>query len=73
LDDLPARVRQEPSPLQAILLDPGNPFFEVSGDFLIETDRKSIVRYFGSNAEVVVPAGIEQIAAGCFSRASTVS
>jgi hypothetical protein len=49
-----------------IELASGNPSFARQGDFLIDLNHHSILRYFGSGAEVEIPGDIETIADGCF-------
>jgi hypothetical protein len=49
-----------------ITVEEGNPYFRVSGDFLLGFDGTSLIRYFGSDSTVTVPRDVEILGTGCF-------
>jgi hypothetical protein len=61
------------SKIESITVDPENPFLRVSGDFLVDFRGDCLVRYFGNASEIVIPADIERIEAGCFAGCGSVS
>jgi hypothetical protein len=54
-------------------IDAANRVFRVCGDFIVNMERKSLVRYLGSSPEVVIPNKYEQIDVGCFDSRSDIS
>jgi hypothetical protein len=52
--------------LEQIVIDPANPFFHVSGGFIVDANDRCIIRYFGTGEEVTVPSHIETLSNFCF-------
>jgi hypothetical protein len=59
--------------LRRIELEPGNRFFAIAGDFLVDIQQVSLIRYFGSGPDVVIPANFEKIGSWCFGHCSSIS
>jgi hypothetical protein len=55
------------SGIRSVTVDAGSQFFRTSGDLLVDFGETSLVRYFGTEAEVTVSREIEAISAECFS------
>jgi hypothetical protein len=54
-------------------IDEANRVFGVCGDFIVNLERKSLVRYLGSSPEVLIQNKYEQIDVGCFDSRSDIS
>jgi hypothetical protein len=52
--------------ISTITLDPNNRHFSISGSFLLDFEGVSIIRYFGSAAEVRIPNQIQRLCRCCF-------
>jgi hypothetical protein len=69
---LPASLRQltglavARSWIKAVIIDPGNRYFRLAGEYLVDIGETCLVRYWGHQEEVVIGKDIEAIAAGCF-------
>jgi hypothetical protein len=61
------------SEIRSVAVDPGNRFFMMSRDFLIDFERTALVRYFGIQSTVQIPSHIERIGPGCFSGCANLS
>jgi hypothetical protein len=57
----------------SITFDVGNPFFRVSGNFVVDYGGSCLVRYFGDERAVAIGGDIEMIGARCFSCCGSVS
>jgi hypothetical protein len=53
--------------ISRITVEEGNRHFRVSGDFLVDFNRSSVIRYFGSDSRVTLSRDIKTIGTGCFS------
>jgi hypothetical protein len=49
-----------------ITVDETNPHFCVDGDFLHDSERRQVIRYFGGSSDVCIDERIEVLAPGCF-------
>jgi hypothetical protein len=56
-----------------IEIDPGNTVFGFFGDFLVNLEENSVVRYLGTEEEVTIPKQFSGVAAGCFCCLKSVS
>jgi hypothetical protein len=54
------------SPIESIEIAPGNPYLSISGDFVVSSSGRHIVRYFGSASSLIVDSHFESIGDGCF-------
>jgi hypothetical protein len=68
---IPATVRKMtgltfPSCPATIEIDRANCVFSICGDFIVNSELNSLVRYLGSSSEVTIAEGFEQIDSGCF-------
>jgi hypothetical protein len=57
--------------VKSVSVSKENPFFIVEDDMLMSSDRKRLIRYFGSEARIVVKKEVEVIEERCFGRYST--
>jgi hypothetical protein len=53
--------------LESVTVSKGNKFFVYKDDFLIDVNKKKLIRYFGRSSRVYIEKGIEIISKGCFS------
>jgi hypothetical protein len=53
--------------ITGISVEAGNHHFDVSDSFLVDIDRTSVIRYFGSDSTVTLKRNIEILSTGCFS------
>jgi hypothetical protein len=56
-----------------VSIEPGNGYFEIYEDFVVELDSTSLVLYFGSDSEVEIPSWIESLHSGCLCDRALVS
>ncbi len=42
----------------SVYVEEGNPVYKIVGDFLINTEKKSVLRYVGTTENIVIPDGI---------------
>jgi hypothetical protein len=56
-----------------IQLDPANKVFGFFGDFLVNFEENSVVRYLGTETEVQIPKQFSGVAGGCFCSLKSVS
>jgi hypothetical protein len=54
-------------------MDARNPFFRVSGDFSVDINEVSLIRYSGHVRKVRISSGFESISAGCFSESRSIA
>jgi hypothetical protein len=54
------------SGIRTITVEKENPFFKVSGSFLVDFSGTSLVRYFGDAIHVDIPSDVFTISDGCF-------
>jgi hypothetical protein len=54
------------SGLREISIDPANPFFHVSGSFIMDSSDLTIIWYFGTDTNVTIGSDIEKLCCGCF-------
>jgi hypothetical protein len=52
--------------ISKIIVEDGNRYFRVAGDFLLDFEGTSLIRYFGSDSIVDLPHHIEVLCSGCF-------
>jgi hypothetical protein len=57
----------EDSDIHMVNIAPGNPHFEMRGEFLVGVRDQRLVRYFGTDSEVIVPREIAILGACCLS------
>jgi hypothetical protein len=53
--------------MSTITAEEGNRHFQVSGDFLLDLDGISVIRYFGSDQEITLSRHVKILGSGCFS------
>jgi hypothetical protein len=56
-----------------ITIAPGNPHFDMRGDFLIQIPEQRLIRYFGAEEDVVVPSNIGILGSFCFAHCSAIT
>jgi hypothetical protein len=61
------------SGISEIRIEPGYRHFRVRGDFLLDFDGLTVVRYFGYERNVRLPRDIEIVGSGCFSHCKWIS
>jgi hypothetical protein len=54
------------SGVSEITIDEENPNFDVSGDFLMDFEWVTVVRYFGTDSNLTLNCEIEILGPGCF-------
>jgi hypothetical protein len=54
------------SPISEVRVADGNRHFQVSGDFILSSDGKSLITYFGDNDGVTIPGTVEVIRRAAF-------
>jgi hypothetical protein len=59
--------------LQDIVIEEGNLSFKVRGNFIVDFEGLSMVRYFGQLCEVTIWRNIRKLSSGCFAECRTVS
>jgi hypothetical protein len=70
--DLPASIQSidgsafDSDPITCVTIDSSNPYFCVSGDFLICLKGRCIVRYCGVKEDLMIGYSIESLGPGCF-------
>jgi hypothetical protein len=60
------------SGIRTVTVGATNPFFRLSGDFLVDCDGHSLVRYLGNEGDLAIGSGTVVISAGCFSGCGSV-
>jgi hypothetical protein len=67
---IPRTVRQvtgltmASSGIRSVTVDPGNEFFNVWDDFLVDFGETCLIRYLGDESEIVIGGDIEMISSG---------
>jgi hypothetical protein len=56
-----------------ISVEEGNCHFSVSGDFLLDFEGRTVVRYFGSDADIVLNRDIEVLGTKSFSNSKSIA
>jgi hypothetical protein len=59
--------------IRTVSIEEGNSHFWLWGDFLMDIDGISVIRYFGSNRHVTIDCDVEVLSVGCFSYLNTAS
>jgi hypothetical protein len=56
-----------------IAIEEDNQSFVVEGHFILTSDRRKLIRYFGSASSIVIPRNIEVLCTSCFNHCKCIS